>query len=557
MTKGAAQRLDPIGLGIMWDRLISMTDEIVSTLVRTSFSTIVRESYDLTVILMDADGHLIAQGSYSAPPFIGTAPLTMRHAMQAFPPETLKPGDVIATNDPWIGTGHLFDINVMRPVFRGARLVGYTMSITHLPDIGGTGFGTTASEIYQEGLRLPLCKLVREGEVDQALLDLIRANVRVPEQVIGDIMANVTCNEVGGRQLLEFMDEYGVEDLGPLSAAIRAQSERITRDKIRAMRDGVYRNRIEIEGIDEPIALACRVEVAGDGIHIDLEGTGAAVRRGINVPYCYTNAMALYSIKCLTAPSVPNNEGSTKPVRLSAPPGCILNAQPPSPTGGRHIIGHFVSPLIFGALAEAVPNEVQADCGMMDLLTVQGTHRDGRGVATIYFAAGGFGAVAGHDGANTTPGPSNMAVVPVEIWEYVTGTTIEKKVLLPDSGGPGASRGGLGQEVVIRNDSGQPMTVFSMANRTEFPPLGLLGGRPGAMREHRINGAVVHPKGHYSLQPGDAIALRQAGGGGFGEPRERPRASLLEDVRNGFVTIEGARRDYGVEIDGDDLFAGT
>ncbi len=538
--------MDAISLGIMWDRLISITDEIVSTLVRTSFSTIVREAYDLTAVVTDAEGHLLAQGRWSAPPFIGTAPLTMAHTMAKFPPESLKPGDVLATNDPWIGTGHMYDITVMRPVFRGDNLVGYTMSITHLPDIGGTGFGTMATEIYHEGLRLPLCKLVREGEVDQFLLDLIAVNVRVPEQVIGDVMANVACNEVGGRQVLEFMDEYGLDDLSELSAAIRDQSERMTREAIINIKDGTYRNSIRIEGIVDPITLACRVDVEGDSVRIDMTGTDASVRRGINVPYCYTNAMSLYSMKCLTVPSLPNNEGSTKPIHVSAPKGCILNAQPPSPTGGRHIIGHFVSPLIFGALAEAAPESVQADTGMIDLMNFVGTHKNGRGVSTIYFAAGGFGALADNDGPPTLPGPSNMAVVPTEVWESVTSTLIEKRALVPDSGGAGKARGGLGQEIVIRNDSGHPMTIFSMANRSEFPPLGLLGGNNGPLREHRVNGETVHPKGQQVLAPGDRVTLRQPGGGGFGPASERPREKVLADIRNGFVTSEGAKRDYGV-----------
>ena len=542
--------MDAISLGIMWDRMISITDEIVSTLVRTSFSTIVREAYDLTAVVTDAEGHLLAQGRWSAPPFIGTAPLTMAHTMAKFPPESLKPGDVLATNDPWMGTGHMYDITVMRPVFQGKKLVAYTMSITHLPDIGGAGFGTTATEIYHEGLRLPLCKLLREGEVDQYLLELIAANVRVPEQVIGDVMANVACNEVGGRQVLEFMDEYDLDDLSEISAAIRGQSERMTREAIVNIKDGTYRNSIRIEGIDAPITLACRVDVEGDSVRIDMEGTDAAVRRGINVPYCYTNAMALYSMKCLTGPSLPNNEGSTKPISVAAPKGCILNAQPPSPTGGRHIIGHFVSPLIFGALAEAAPEIVQADTGMIDLMNFVGTHKNGRGVSTIYFAAGGFGACADHDGPPTLPGPSNMAVVPTEVWEGVTSTLIEKRELLADSGGAGKARGGLGQEIVIRNDSGHPMTIFSMANRSEFPPLGLLGGENGPLREHRVNGAVIHPKGQQTLAPGDRVTMHEPGGGGFGPAKERPREKVLADVKNGFVSPEGAWRDYGVKVAG-------
>ena len=539
---------DAVDLSIMWDRLISIADEIVSTLRRTSFSTIVSESYDLTVAILDRQGYLIAQGTYSIPVFMGTAPHTLRQFLQRFPPNNLRPDDIVLSNDPWVGTGHMFDINVMRPVFRNGQIVAYTLSITHLPDVGGLGFGAAATEIFHEGLRLPICKLLEAGERNDLIVDIISANVRNPDTVLGDIFANVTCNEVGGRMLLEFMDEYRLADLDGLSQAIRSQSERATREAISIMRDGVYQNAIHIEGIDGPLTLACEATIAGDSIAVDFAGTSPSVRRGINVPLCYTRAMSLYTVRCLTVPDLPNNSGSVAPVHVTAPARCLLNAESPSPTGARHVIGHFVSPLLFAALAEAAPHRVQADCGMMDLMTFQGTHPNGRAVTTIYFASGGFGALQHHDGAATTPGPSNMAVVPTELWETLTGTTVEYRRLLPDSGGPGEARGGLGQEVVIRNDTGYPLTIFSMASRTQFPAVGLLGGQPGSRREHRVNGQAVHPKGHYELAPGDRITLVEAGGGGFGDPEMRPKESLDEDLRQGYVTEAGAVRDYGVGL---------
>ncbi len=542
--------IDAVDLGIMWDRLIAITDEIVSTLVRTSFSTIVSESYDLTVVVLDADGKLMAQGAYSIPVFIGTAPLTLRYMLERYPPETLRPGDVLATNDPWLGTGHVYDVCVMRPVFRDGAIAAYVMSITHLPDVGGIGFSAAATEIYQEGLRLPVVKLVREGRLDDFLVDLIRTNVRVPEQTMGDVLANVTAVDVGERFLVEFMEEHGTNDLRPLSAAIRGQSEAAMRRAIREMRPGTYENEIRFEGIDEAITMACRIEVGDGEIDIDFAGTGAAIARGINVPFCYANAMALYSIKCLTIPAVPNNEGSVAPVRVRAPEGSILNAMPPSPTGGRHIVGHFVPSVIFGALAEAAPDKVQADCGMVDIVTFQGRHADGRDVATLYFTSGGFGALKDRDGGNTVPGPSNMAIVPVEVWESLTTMTIERKEMLANSGGAGAARGGLGQEVVMRNDTGHPMTIFCMAARTEFPPLGQAGGADGRARETRINGRAVHPKGRYVLAPGDRVSMLQAGGGGFGDPAARPPAALRADLAEGFVTADGVARDYGITLEG-------
>lgn len=544
-----SSNLDAVSIGIMWDRLVAISDEIVSALVRTSFSTIVTESYDLTVAVLDADGELMAQGTYSIPVFMGSAPATLGFMLERFPPETLRPGDVVMTNDPWFGTGHMFDINVMRPVFKDDRIVAYVISITHLPDVGGLGFGAAAEEIYHEGLRLPICKLFDAGECNELLLEIVRTNVRAPDEVIGDLMANVTATSVGERMLLEFLDEYDLENFTALSHEIRARSERAMRERLLEMRPGTYKNTVQIEGPEGPIDLAVCLDVNNGRVHADFAGTGGSVRRGINVPFCYTRAMTLYTLKCVSVPELPNNGGMSAPITVVAPPGCLLNALPPSPTGARHMIGHSVAPLIFGALAEAAPDRVQADCGNMNLLTVQGRHRNGRDVSTIYFAAGGFGALSGHDGRETMPGPSNMAVVPVEVWETLTSTTVESKRLLADSGGPGKARGGLGQEVVIRNDSGSLFTVLCMANRTEFAAKGFAGAKDGSRREHRINGKVVDPKGRLPLAPGDRITMIEAGGGGYGDPKARDRDRVRSDVANGFVSEDAARRDYGLDVD--------
>lgn len=541
------QTFDAVSLGIMWDRLVALTDEIVSTLVRSSFSTIVYESYDLTCCVLDAETNTIAQGTFGIPAFIGSAPVTARHMLKRFPPETLRDGDIIVTNDPWMGTGHLFDITVMRPVFRKGRIVAYTVSITHLPDIGGNGFGSSATEFYAEGLRLPILKLYEAGRLNDLVVEIIRANVRVPEQTMGDVMANVACSEVGAREVNAFMDEYGLDDLTGLSRAIRGQSELQMRAKIRELKDGLYTNRIKVEGFAEPVELAVAIHKSGETVSADFTGTSGCVRAGVNVPFCYTNAMVLHAIKSLTLPSIPNNQGSAAPITTSAPEGCILNAQPPFPTGGRHAMGHFITPLIYGALAEATPGMVQADSGMMNLVNFQGTRKDGRAFTTLYFAAGGYGALKGLDGWSTLPHPSNMAVVPVEVWETLTHTTILEKHLLADSGGAGQWRGGLGQEVRVRNDTGHVLVSLGMGNRTLYPAKGLHGGGDGALRRHEIGGVEVHAKGRIEIQPGGVMHLIEAGGAGYGDPKLRDRTAVAEDVANGFVSQEAARRVYGLD----------
>ena len=543
------KHLDAVNLGIMWDRLIAITNETTSALIRTSFSANVRENHDLSCMVFDARGRSIAQGICSVPSFTGTAPATVRHVLDRFPPETLIPGDVLATNDPWMGTGHVYDVNVVRPVFLGEKLIGYTLSITHLPDTGGLGFSATGRSIYEEGLRLPICKFVKGGVLNDELFEIIATNVRVPRQTLGDLHANLSCTEVGARLLLEFMEEYRIDDLTPLADAIVESSERGMKQKIAEIPDGRYENRLEIEGPDAPIVLVCRIDIRGDDIHIDFTGTGPPVGIGINVPLAYAKAFAVYAVKCLTIPGTPNNIGCVTPIRVTAPENCILNALPPHPTGGRNIVGHFVNPLVFGALAEAVPERVQADSGMMNHLNVQGTHRNGRSVASLYYASGGFGALQGQDGIPVTPSPSNMTVPPIEVWENLTSMTVEKKVLLADSGGPGENRGGLGQEIVVTNDSEHDMTVSCLAARTHYPALGMLGGRSGSLRQYLINGEPVHPQGRYVLAPGDVVTIIEPGGGGFGNPQQRDPDLVVRDVHEGMVSREAAARDYGVDVD--------
>ena len=535
---------DPVSLGIIWDRLIAITDETLGSLVRTSFSTNVRESYDLSCMLFDSRLRSIAQGTYSVPSFTGTAPETVRMMLEKHPPQTLVDGDVLATNDPWIGTGHLYDINVLRPIFHRGRIVAYSLSITHLPDIGGLGFSATARQVYEEGLRLPVVKLVEAGRPNRLVFDIIETNVRVPEQTLGDVHANIACNEVAARLLVEFLDEYGLADIDDVADAIVAKSEQALRAAIAEMPDGSYSHAIEVEGGAASLRLAVRLDVRGDSMHADFTGTSPVLDMGINVPINYARAFTAYAVKCVTTPAIPNNIGAVTPITVSAPDNCILNARPPYPTGGRHVIGHFVNPLVMGALAQIEPERGQAESGMMSLVNIQGRHRDGRGVSSIYFSSGGFGALRGIDGLPTMPSPSNMTGTPVEVWEDVTGMTVRRKALRPDSGGPGEFRGGLGQEIELVNDTGNELTVSCLAGRTQFAAQGLAGGAAGALRSCLVNGVPVHPKGRYFLKPGDVLTLVEPGGGGFGPAARRTRARVDEDLREGFVTLEAARRDY-------------
>ncbi|MSP68430.1 MAG: hydantoinase B/oxoprolinase family protein [Alphaproteobacteria bacterium] len=540
----ASPAFDAVSLGILWDRLIAITDEGVSTLVRTAFSTVVREGYDLSVVLLDADGALLAQGTQSIPSFTGSAPATLRHMLNRFPPAELRPGDVVVTNDPWMGSGHLYDINVMRPMFRQGRIVAYVLSITHLPDIGGSGFGSEAAELWQEGLRLPVAKLVVAGRRDEFLMELIATNVRVPEQVIGDVLANVACTAVAERQLLDLMAEYGLADLGPLSHQIQAASEAAMRARILAMRPGTWRAELMIEGIDQPIRLACTATLAEGAVALDFAGSQDCVPFGVNVPFCFTNGYAIYAVKCLAGAPIPNNAGATRSIAVTAPAGCILHALPPAATAARHSVGWFIVPLVFRALAAAALDAVPAESGMINMVNFRGTHRDGRAITTLHFASGGCGALRGLDGLPTISTPSSNAGIPVEVWEAETSLTVTEKRLLTDSGGAGAFRGGLGQRLSMRNDTGAALIVDVMGYRTDYPAAGAAGGRAGQARQMLINDRLLPHKGRFVLAPGDRLTRIEAGGGGYGAPGARDPQRLAADVAAGYVSAEAAERDY-------------
>ncbi len=543
------KQIDPVDLGIMWDRLIAITDEILLSIVRTAFSVGVREAWDLACVVFDAEGRSIAQATLSMPAFIGTAPLPMQHMLEKFPAHTWKDGDVVVTNDPWLGTGHTPDICIARPAFKNGTLVGFVMTISHLPDIGGVGLSVMNTEVYQEGLMLPVCKLYAAGEPVQYLHDLIAGNVRTPEQVFGDIMADIAGCTVGERLIGEFMDEYEIADLQALADGIVVQSEAAIRKEIGAIPDGTYRNQIEVETVTEQVTLACAVTIDGDSVAIDFTGTGPSAPFAINVPFCYTRAWATYTIKTLTTPTIPNNLGALLPVSVTAPLGSILNAQRPSPTGGRHSIGWFIVPLIMGALAEAMPDRVQADSGMASLFICHTSPSGGEAGSTQYFLAGGVGGMKGLDGQHTTPSPTNNAVVASEVWENETGVRVNYRRLLPDSGGPGEFRGGLGQIASLTNTREDTVAIFMFGMRTEFPARGTLGGEPGSTRQFLVDGKPVPPKGRLELKPGETFTIAEAGGGGYGDPSRRDPARVLDDVRTGAVTPEGALRDYGVTVD--------
>lgn len=530
---------DPISLEILWSRLIAIADEAAATLVRTAFLTIVYETHDYTCMLLDAGGDALAQSSKSAPSFIGTLPASAKHFMRWFPVETLQPGDVLLTNDPWMGTGHTYDMNVLTPIFRKGRLVAFSGSISHVVDIGGVPFSATASDVFEEGLRIPPCKLFSAGVRNKFVFDLFEYNTRAPDQVIGDVEALVTANAMGAQRLLDLMDEEGIDEIDVLAATIQERSEKAMRLALRRIPHGTYRSELMLDGFETPLLYKAAVIVDGDGITIDYAGSSPQVKRGVNAVLPYTYSYTAFGVKSLLDPETPNNQGAFRPIKVTAPPGTFLNPIPPAPVAARNLTGHVPPFLVYEALASVVPDRVAAVAGGAPhwAVVANGTDDSGRRFSQLLFISGGLGGSAARDGQACTSFPGLVANVPAELFEQLTPLRIVSKRLRADSGGAGRHRGGLGQEIELESTASVPIRISLQTDRIRTAATGLLGGGPGALGEVLLNGSPVpDAKGIFMLMPGDRLTVHSPGGGGFGDPRERDPALRKNDAVMGYVT---------------------
>jgi N-methylhydantoinase B len=500
---------DAVELELLWRRLISLVDEAAAALVRTSFSTLVRESYDFSCIVTDARGQSLVQATESIPSFIGTLPETVKHFLRFFPAEALQPGDVLITNDLWLGTGHLPDITVAKPIFRDGRLVAFSASTAHAPDIGGKIRSPEPREVFEEGLQIPPMKLMRAGQSDETLIALIRKNVRTPEQTMGDLWAQVVALDVMEERLKILMDQAELDDLSDLAREVQARCEMAMRNAIAALPDGTYRSELQTDGLmDRPVTIRMALTIEGERIHVDYTGTDPQVDRAINCALCYTYAMTMYGVKVCTTPTLPNNEGAWRPISVTAPAGCIVNPVFPASGGSRMLIGHYLPMLVFGCLGQVVPERVMAATGSpMWGMNQSGVNAAGRPYANMFFFNGGMGGNVRGDGISCLSWPSNVSSTAVEISEHIAPIRIHHKRLRPDSGGPGRHRGGLGQEILIESRSETPIAVSFLAERTIFPAFGIEGGKAGAPGVLRINGEKVDPKRQYVLQRGSRTSL--------------------------------------------------
>jgi N-methylhydantoinase B len=537
------QEYDPVTLEILWERLITIVDEGAVSLRNTAFSLLVREGNDFAIVLLDPKGNAVAQNRASLPCFTGTIPPTVKYVVRTFE-DTWQPGDVVIINDPWLSAGHVNDLTLITPIFRKGRVAAFTANTAHAADIGGLRYGGRGRDMYEEGLRLPALKLYTAGEPNKVLFDMIRANVRLPDHVIGDIEAQVSANETAGRKLKELLEEFEIQDLTALTSAILSRSEAAMRTAIDGVPDGRWSHAIVMDGIGDPITIKATVEVKGTNITVGYTGTSPQVGLPLNSVPNYTYAYTAYPVRAAICPGLPNNDGVLRPIAVTAPPGTLLNPLPPAPVGLRNITGHFLAEAVYGALVQVIPDKVVAGSGSgpAPSFFAYGEREDGSGFADMFFCAGGMGARPNMDGLSSVQFPANVGASPVEILENTLPILYEEKEFIPDSAGEGEYRGGLGARHRFTVVSSKPMWLSAIADRTTTPAGGMLGGKPGSLFKMTVNGREVLTKDFIPLQPGDVVIIEVPGGAGYGKPENRRRELIQEDIKAGFVTKNQRKR---------------
>lgn len=552
---------DDLRLQLLWNRLLAIVEEQAQTLMRTAFSTVVREAGDLSAGVFDTRGAMLAQAVTGTPGHVNAMAASVAKFLVRCPLDSLSPGDVLLTNDPWDGTGHLNDFTVVTPIYRGAACVGLFAATSHIADVGGRGFGADANDLFEEGIRIPIGHLFRRGEVDRTLIDLLMANVRDPVVARGDLYSLAACNRAGGERLLAALDEFGLDGLDAVGRTIVERSERAMRAEIARLPPGSYRHAMTVDGYDAPVTLACALTIADATIRLDFTGTSEVSPYGINVPLPYTEAYASFGVRCVVGGDIPNNAGSLAPVRVTAPRGCILNAAPPAAVSARHAIGQMLPDVVLGCLAQVIPERVPAQgasCIWNPVLRSTLPTRRGDNVEATTFVSnpiynGGTGARPGKDGLSTTAFPSGVRTTPTEVNEVTTPLVVWRREYRVDSGGAGTHRGGLGQTIEIGHVDGEPFVVSKMFDRIHHPALGRDGGGDGAPgRVHLHDGTELRGKGRDVVPAGATLVMETPGGAGIGDPRARDREKVLADVRAGLVSPGAVAATYGVDIEATD-----
>jgi N-methylhydantoinase B len=563
MTDTTADALAGIRMQVMWNRLIAVVEEQAQTMIRTAFSTTVREAGDLSAGIFDLQGRMLAQAVTGTPGHVNSMMESVGHFLAKFPADTMQPGDHYITNDPWLGTGHLHDLTVVTPAFRNGRIIGLFANTAHVIDVGGLGMGPEGRSVFEEGLYIPIVKCFDRGEPNATLFDFVRAGSRLPVELEGDVFSLCACNDAGAKRLVQMMDEYRMDGLDALADYIFDSSLRATLAEIAKLPGGTFHAEIRSDGYEAPVTLRAAMTILPDAIEVDYAGTSGLSSRGINVPPAYCRAYACFGIKVVVAPEIPNNWASLAPFRMKIPEGCILNAPRPYPVSVRHVVGQLLPDLMMGCLHQVVPDRVAAEgssCLWNPPLrggsSVSGQAQGNRPVLpdfeVITFNSGGTGARPARDGLDGTAFPSGVRTMPVEATENVAPVVFWRKELRPDSGGAGRTRGGFGQIMEIGSKGELEFACNAIFDRVANPPKGRDGGLAGAGGLVQLkSGATLRTKGFQIIPEGDRLLLSLPGGGGMGSPHDRPAALVARDVRDGLVSRAAAEEDYGVVLDAD------
>lgn len=556
-TQNPKSKFDPITLEILWQRLISIVDEADASVARTAFSSLLRDAHDYTCMFTDSRGQELVQGTFCTPGQAGAMALGVKEIIRSVPLEQYRKGDVYIVNDPWLLAGHLNDVCVLSPIFYKDKPVAFTACVFHHSDIGGR-VSSDNREVYEEGLFIPLLKLYDAGVPNEAVLDMIRWNVRTPKEVIGDIRSQVAANHVCSQKIIEMLEDEGLDTLDDIADEIISRTERSMRVAISKIQDGIYPYEGVIEGAGkrEDITIRLSVEVKKDDILVNFDGSSPQVNWGVNVVYNFTYAYVFMAIKSAFDPDIPINEGAIRPIKMTAPKGSVVNCNFPAAVAARMQVGHFMTEMVFKALAKATPDRIITDSGGTPAQTniFYGKRHNGKTWHTMIIRGGGMGAGSRMDGHHCAIFPANGANTPVEILESDTPLIVDARELVCDSGGPGKMRGGLGRRMVIRVPDDEyaplpPTTIAIQAGRFRYPPQGIFGGREGAKARFLHNNENGDPGGLTFCEQGDTVAFYSAGGGGYGDPLERDPEAVEQDVIYGYVSVDEAREKYGVVID--------
>ena len=510
-----------------------------------------RECGDLSAGVFDVKGRMLAQAVTGTPGHVNSMAESVKHFLRHFPIETMKDGDIYITNDPWMGTGHLNDFVLTTPCFKKNKLIGLFSCTSHLTDIGGLGTGADGTDVHMEGIYIPMLKLADKGVMNETLLAMIRQNTRQPIESEGDVFSLAACNDIGCKRLIEMMEEFNIETLDSISEFIYQNSLNAVMTEIRKLPRGTYKNTMKIDGYDAPLDLVAKLNISENGITVDFDGTSPRSRYGINVPLAYTTAYTCFGLSCVISPEVPNNAGSLAPFKITAPKGSILNAPYPSAVCSRHVIGQMLPDVVFGCLANAIPDKIPAEgASCLWNLTFRGETDRGSNDASIFAVTavtnGGTGARPQKDGLSATAFPSGVRGTPVEINETVAPLIFHRKEYRTDSGGAGLNRGGAGQVIEISSAINANLELLAAFDRIDFPARGREGGQNGGRGSLKLkSGKKLEGKGTQIIESGQTLIINTPGGAGHGTPTKRDRSKIEKDVLDQMVSLRAAKDIYG------------